>query len=854
LKTKTKVNGYFVRGAAVAGLSLSALFTLSSASNLPNSLLTSAVPLRFSENGPGTLNQARTLSFAERVTYQLAIEDVYWRHRIWPKDNPNPKPALDAVISQAELEKKVQDYLLDSQALEDHGHRPITAEQLQAEMYRMAQHTKQPEVLRELFQALGDDPFVIAECLARPALTERLLSNKREGLDRELRRRTEIRFDTVTVPNSGYSLPSIADGANGCSDDTWIATSLTNVPAAREYYTAVWTGTEMIVWGGYNGSNLNTGGRYNPSTDSWTATSTANAPSPRYGHTAVWTGSEMIVWGGTVNPGGDLNTGGRYNPTTDSWIATSTTNAPSGGGTAVWTGSQMIVWGPNGVGKYNPNTNSWTAIRVRFQPGQSAVWTGSEIIVWGGTVTCQIFFQCGTNTGGRYNPNTDIWTATSTANAPAGRYGHTAVWTGSEMIVWGGLVDYPSFTVFNDGGKYNPSTNSWTATSINNAPEARCAHTAIWSGSEMIIWGGSGVGSPGNTGGKYNPVTNNWAGTSTTNAPSPRDGHTAVWTGSEMIIWGGCNRDVPNHNCIVSNTGGRYCVPPPVVTTNPATNITSLSATLNGSLNPNGLTTTVYFEYGPTRTYGFTTPVQTRTGNTFRNINANINGLSASSTYHFRIVAINTAGTTYGSDRTFTTLSATGPPVVTTNLATFIASFSAKLNGSLDPHGLTTTVYFQYGTTTSYGFSTALQSQTGNTYRNITANINGLSASTTYHFRIVATNSAGTRYGGDRTFTTLGPTGPPVVFTNPATNVAISSATLNGLLDPHGLTTSVYFQYGTSASYGHTTATQTQSGNTYRNVTANISGLSGSTTYHFRGVATNSAGTKVGSDRVFTTP
>src|ERR1051326_5438903 len=483
MKTKAKISGYVVRGAAVAGLSLSALVTLSSAFNLPTSLVTSAGSLRLSGNGPGTLNQARTLSFAERVTYQLAIEDVYWRHRIWPKDNPDSKPALDAVISQAELEKKVQDYLRDSQAFEDHGHRPITAEQLQAEMNRMAQDTKQPEVLRELFQALGDDPLVIAECLARPVLTERLLSNKREGLDTELRRRTEIRVDTGAVPNSGYSFPTIADGATGCSDDTWIAPSLTNVPAARDGHTAVWTGTEMIVWGGYNGSNLNTGGRYNPSTDSWTATSTANAPSPRYDHTAVWTGSEMIVWGGVVNPGGELNTGGRYNPTTDSWIATSTTNAPSGRGTAVWTGSQMVVWGPYGIGKYNPNTNSWTAIGVPFHPGQSAVWTGSEIIAWGGTVTCQIFYQCGTNTGGRYNPNTDSWTATSINNAPEARVHNTAVWTGSEMIVWGGI----GIGALNTGGKYNPVANSWTATSTTNAPTGRYNHTLVWRSEERRV-------------------------------------------------------------------------------------------------------------------------------------------------------------------------------------------------------------------------------------------------------------------------------------------------------------------------------------------------------------------------------
>src|SRR5437899_11971695 len=105
-----------------------------------------------------------TLTFQERVAYQRAIEDVYWRHRIWPRnggERPDPKPSLDAVMSQAQLEKKVEDYVRKSQALEDYWHRPITAEQLQAEMDRMAQHTKQPDVLRELFEAMGNDPFLI---------------------------------------------------------------------------------------------------------------------------------------------------------------------------------------------------------------------------------------------------------------------------------------------------------------------------------------------------------------------------------------------------------------------------------------------------------------------------------------------------------------------------------------------------------------------------------------------------------------------------------------------------------------------------------------------------------------------
>jgi hypothetical protein len=136
----------------------------------------------------------RTLTFEERVSYQRAIEEVYWRHRIWPKENADPKPSLDAVMSQAQLENRVADYLRTSQALENYWQRSIAPDQLQAEMERMASHTKQPGVLREIFAALGNDPFVIAECLARPVLAERLIAELYAHDQRfhgELKRRAE---------------------------------------------------------------------------------------------------------------------------------------------------------------------------------------------------------------------------------------------------------------------------------------------------------------------------------------------------------------------------------------------------------------------------------------------------------------------------------------------------------------------------------------------------------------------------------------------------------------------------------------------------------------------------------------
>jgi len=233
----------------------------------------------------------------------------------------------------------------------------------------------------------------------------------------------------------------------------------TNVPTARYDHTAVWTGTEMIVWGGY--PTTNTGGGYAPGSDTWTATSTGtNVPTGRDSHTAVWTGTEMIVWGGYPT----TNTGGRYAPASNAWTATSTgTNVPTG--------------------RYD----------------HTAVWTGTEMIVWGGNPT--------TNTGGRYVPGSDAWTATSTgANVPAARYDHTAVWSGSEMIVWGGNP------TTNTGGRYAPGSDTWTATSTGaNVPVPRYLHTAVWTSTQMIVWGGRDATNGFFTGGLYCPcVMSNW--------------------------------------------------------------------------------------------------------------------------------------------------------------------------------------------------------------------------------------------------------------------------------------------------------------------------------------------------------
>jgi N-acetylneuraminic acid mutarotase len=559
-----------IRNAAAALLFLVCLVTLTSAFKLPNSSPNLSSRLASLSMAAKPAQQRTALTFADRVAYQRAIEEVYWHHRIWPKERPDPKPALDAVMSQTELEKKVDDYLRKSQLVADQRRWPITASELQAEMERMVSHTLHPRVLLELFQALGNDPFVIAECLARPILAERLVAQfndtasqssrakPRDPVERSLSSSAGF-LDSARndiVPDAAYRLPEISIPLD-CRDDTWTATSITNAPDPRDSHTAVWTGSEMIVWGGGGSSGFNTGGRYNPGTDSWTATSTINAPGGRFYHTVVWTGTEMIVWGGTPDASNGLNTGGRYNPSTDTWTATSTTNAPAARylHTAVWSGTEMIIWGGydgtntlNTGGRYNPGTDRWIATGTTNAPGarwqHTAAWTGSEMIIWGGNDGSNSL-----NTGGRYNPSMDTWTATSITNAPIARQDQTVVWTGSEMIIWAGFpsgLDY-----LNTGGRYNPGTDSWTATSIINAPSARSSHTAVWTGSEMIVWGGNGNTGYLNTGGRYSPGEDTWTATNTTDAPSARAYHTAVWSGSEMIVWGGSGYS--------GNTGGRYC-------------------------------------------------------------------------------------------------------------------------------------------------------------------------------------------------------------------------------------------------------------------------------------------------------
>jgi N-acetylneuraminic acid mutarotase len=162
------------------------------------------------------------------------------------------------------------------------------------------------------------------------------------------------------------------------------------------------------------------------------------------------------------------------------------------------------------------------------------------MIIWGGgNNTNQAL-----NTGARYNPSIDTWVSLTTTNAPVSRANPAAIWTGSKMIIWGGTDGLSFSTIFNDGGIYDPLADTWKSMTTVGAPIGRVGLSIVWTGSKMIIWGGeefTGVWGFFNTGGIYDPTNDTWTPIITVGAPSPRTNHKAVWTGSKMIVWGGNN-------------------------------------------------------------------------------------------------------------------------------------------------------------------------------------------------------------------------------------------------------------------------------------------------------------------------
>jgi N-acetylneuraminic acid mutarotase len=304
---------------------------------------------------------------------------------------------------------------------------------------------------------------------------------------------------------------------------------------------------------GVGPGNFNDGASYDPASNSWSSIS--DAPNSMGSHRAVWTGQEMLAFGGILTTAVQ-----RYNPDSNTWQSFNPGTAPTHDGNgykALWTGSKMFIWdGFDREGAlFDPQTGQWSSVSTVNAPSSrirySLTWTGTEIIIWGGR---DYGISDVTNTGARYNPETNEWAVISVQNAPVGRQEHTAVWTGSELFIWGGrFEDLVTFT--NSGGRYDPTTNTWSAMSTMNAPEARVWHVATWNGSEMGIYYGWAWDGPEaveySSYGVYNPTTNSWTVDSLT--PRTMDSYPAhlIFNNNLYIAY---SREVPPEQLYIYNS------------------------------------------------------------------------------------------------------------------------------------------------------------------------------------------------------------------------------------------------------------------------------------------------------------
>ncbi len=286
----------------------------------------------------------------------------------------------------------------------------------------------------------------------------------------------------------------------------------------------------------------------------------------------------------------------------------------------------------------------------------------------------------------------------------------------------------------------------------------------------------------------------------------------------------------------------------PEAFTDTATSIVGNGATLNGRVMPGGLATNYWFEYGPTTSYGsVTTTTSAGSGTTFGNATFALSGI-AFTTCHFRLIAQNSAGSTFGIDQVFTLSNA---PSAVTLAATNLTGTSATLNGTANSNGITGSAWFEWGLTASYGNTTAPQNLPA-AVANVPmlASLTGLTDSTTYHCRAVIQSAVGTAYGDGMTFNTPAPT---IVRTGSFAGVGQTGFSIDGVINPGGDMTDYYFEWGDDTSYGAQTATQS-AGNGAANVIARtaLQNLTPGGTYHIRLVATNTFGTTVGDDQEIT--
>lgn len=304
----------------------------------------------------------------------------------------------------------------------------------------------------------------------------------------------------------------------------------------------------------------------------------------------------------------------------------------------------------------------------------------------------------------------------------------------------------------------------------------------------------------------------------------------------------------------------------PVAMTSATTYPSDTAVIVSGTVTPNGAFTSYWYEFGTTGSLGNKTSNQT-VGSGYIPIGAPtyITGLIKDTTYYFRLVVENQFGTIAGSQYTFHTTIGTPPPIGSapsprTLAATGISRTTANINGEITPNKSSAQYWFEYGETSNLGLASALQSVgDGSIKVPASLSLSNLAPATTYYFRLNAQNQFGTVNGAILNFKTSGPaaSAAPVVTTQ-ITLPATTTATLRGTVNPYGSQTSYWFEYSTDSGLGSALLKTTPqksagAGTGTVSIEANISGLKSGTTYYYRTVAQNSAGTVRGDRTTFTT-
>ncbi|HEY1689900.1 MAG TPA: hypothetical protein VGF95_13690 [Solirubrobacteraceae bacterium] len=287
------------------------------------------------------------------------------------------------------------------------------------------------------------------------------------------------------------------------------------------------------------------------------------------------------------------------------------------------------------------------------------------------------------------------------------------------------------------------------------------------------------------------------------------------------------------------------------VSTLAATAVTSSGATLNGSLEPNGTDAHYFFEYGITSGYGASTSngdAGSQSGPT--PVSASVGDLLANQEYHFRLVAQNSLGTTYGADEVFLT-SAVAPVIEGSGPPVSVSRDSAVLAFAVDSENSLTTYQVEYDTDAGYEARSVPTKRSNGVSEVLDVALDDLSPGTTYHYRLLASNAVGSVSGSDQTFTTEPPT-PPLAVTGGAYAIGQNTATIAASVSSQGLDTIYGFEVGAGEGYGLPTGLGTMSAGE-EGITLTLSGLQPGTTYHYRVTASNPDGVVYGSDQSFTT-